>query len=120
MNGFAPVVQHKETSSVKNRAVAGGGDEGVSRTGKNQEARGNRTACVPSHVLRRMLRTILQAVKLLSQNQKCRRTVEGMAQRCMRQRMQGNATVGRNGRTCLSGFTVMREEACEAKKVDMG
>jgi hypothetical protein len=65
----------KKRRPSKNRAVAGGGDEGVSRTGKNQEARGNRNARVSSHVLRRMLRTIVQAVKLLSQNQKCRRTV---------------------------------------------
>jgi methylthioribose-1-phosphate isomerase len=110
----------KKHRPSKNRAVAGGGDERVSRTGKNQEARGNRNARVPSLHLRRMLRTILQAVKRLSQNQKSRRTVEGMAQRCMRQRMHGNATVGRNGRTCLSGFSVMREEACEAKQVDLG
>ena len=39
-----------------------------------------------------------------------------MAQRCMRQRMQGNAPGERNGRTCLPGSSVMLEEPCEAKK----
>ena len=38
----------KKHRPAKNWAVAGGGDERVSCTGKNQEARGNRNARVPS------------------------------------------------------------------------
>jgi len=40
VNGFAPVVQHKETQHFKKLGVASGEDEGVSRAARNQEERG--------------------------------------------------------------------------------